>query len=228
MQDRIDKIRAQLPETLRTVDDYSNSLPHSEYVALRGWIEAAADAITSEYMRGVEFAICEIMNGAGISGCYEIKKSGTNDIGMCSQAADRIKAELAALKEATAITGETSDGYHTFNELYHHRAILFAVICNHHPRWAWKSKQHHDGTMYEGMFIVGLETPDGHATYHYDIDPYWHMFPVKELERAPEWDGHTPAQAIERIRVFGLIPAAHPEPFEWPPSTAQPQEQKGE
>ena len=73
--------------------------------------------------------------------------------------------------------------------------------------------------MYEGMFIVGLETPDGQATYHYDIDPYWRMFPVKELERAPEWDGHTPAQAIERIRVFGLIPAANPEPFDWPSST---------
>lgn len=26
--------------------------------------------------------------------------------------------------------GEVSDGYHTFNELYHHRAILFSVICN--------------------------------------------------------------------------------------------------
>ena len=28
------------------------------------------------------------------------------------------------------ITGDTSDGYHTFNELYRHRAILFSVICN--------------------------------------------------------------------------------------------------
>lgn len=26
------------------------------------------------------------------------------------------------------INGETSDGYHTFNELYHHRAVLFSVI----------------------------------------------------------------------------------------------------
>ena len=27
------------------------------------------------------------------------------------------------------ITGDTSDGYHTFNELYRHRAILCSVIC---------------------------------------------------------------------------------------------------
>lgn len=97
------------------------------------------------------------------------------------------------------ITGDTSDGYHTFNELYHHRAMLFSVICNDRLDRAWKSKMHHDGTMYDGMFIVGIQTPNGQATYHYDIDPYWDMFRVPELSQAPEWDGHTPAQAIERI-----------------------------
>lgn len=97
------------------------------------------------------------------------------------------------------VTGETSDGYHTFNELYHHRAVLFSVIVKAFPDKAWKSKQHNDGTMYDGMFIVGIDTPEGQATYHYDIDPYWDMFECKELARAPKWDGHTPAQAIERI-----------------------------
>ena len=100
---------------------------------------------------------------------------------------------------APVITGETSDGYHTFNELYHHRAVLFSVIVKVFPDHAWKSRKHHDGTMYDGMFIVGIETPDGQATYHYDIEPYWDMFQCKELEYAPEWDGHTPAQAIARI-----------------------------
>lgn len=98
------------------------------------------------------------------------------------------------------VTGDTSDGYHTFNELYYHRAMLFSIIIKAFPDKAWKSKQHNDGTMYDGMFIVGIDTPDGQATYHYDIDPYWDMFECRELERAPEWDGHTPAQTIERIR----------------------------
>ena len=97
------------------------------------------------------------------------------------------------------ITGDTSDGYHTFNELYHHRAILFSVICNERLEVAWKSKRHHDGTMYDGMFIVGIDTPEGQATYHYDINPYWNLFRVKELELAPEWDGHTSGEAIRRI-----------------------------
>jgi len=101
------------------------------------------------------------------------------------------------------VTGETSDGYHTFNELYHHRAVLFSVIVRDHQELAWKSKAHHDGTMYDGMFIVGIETPKGQATYHYDIAPYWDMFDCKELDRAPEWDGHSPADAIERIATLG-------------------------
>lgn len=95
--------------------------------------------------------------------------------------------------------GNLSDGYHTFNELYHHRAILFSVICNSMPDKAWKSKKHDTGDMYEGMFIVGIETPKGQATYHYDIHPYWDMFKVKELEYALKWDGHTPQDAIDRI-----------------------------
>lgn len=95
--------------------------------------------------------------------------------------------------------GNISDGYHTFNELYHHRAVLFSVICSQFKSKAWKSKFHDDGTMYDGMFIVGIDTPNGQATYHYDIDPYWDMYNVPELTRAPKWDGHTPSDAIERI-----------------------------
>jgi len=99
--------------------------------------------------------------------------------------------------------GEVSDGYHTFNELYHHRAILFSVICNANLAIAWKTKKHHDGTMFTDMFIVGINTPEGQATYHYYLDPYWQFFHVPELDQAPEWDGHTPVQAIERLLRFG-------------------------
>ena len=100
---------------------------------------------------------------------------------------------------AEPINGETSDGYHTFIELYHHRALLFSVVVRNYTELCWKSKKHYTGDMYEGMFIVGINTPDGQASYHYDIDPYWDMFECEELEFAPEWDGHTPDQAIERI-----------------------------
>ncbi len=116
----------------------------------------------------------------------------------CARRVTRFVKELNAL-DVPSITGETSDGYHTFNELYHHRAVLFSVIVKAFPDQSWKARKHHDGTMYDGMFIVGIETSDGQATYHYDIEPYWDIFECKELEYAPEWDGHTPAQAIARI-----------------------------
>ena len=97
--------------------------------------------------------------------------------------------------------GEFSDGYHTFNELYHHRAILFSVICNKFKKLAWKSLKHSDNDepMYDGMFIVGINTPQGPASYHYNIEPYWDLFDCKELPKAPEWDLHTPDDAIKRI-----------------------------
>lgn len=108
-------------------------------------------------------------------------------------------SELVELIRPVPVTGATSDGYHTFDELYHHRAVLFSVIVATFPGRSWKSFHHHDGTMYDGMFIVGIDTPAGPATYHYDVEPYWDMFPCEVLDRAPEWDGHTPDDAIERI-----------------------------
>ena len=97
--------------------------------------------------------------------------------------------------------GELSDRYHTFNELYDHRAKLFIALCRtSFKNIAWKSLLHDDGTMFPGMFIVGVDTKYGQATYHYDINPYWAMFKgIKELDKAPKWDGHTPSEAIERI-----------------------------
>lgn len=113
---------------------------------------------------------------------------------------DMIKILGAEVIDRGESLGEMSDGYHTYNELYHHRAILFSVVCGMYPNLCWKSKQHHDGKMYDGMFIVGIETPQGTATYHYDVEPYWSLFDVKVLDKAPEWDGHTPDEAIKRIQ----------------------------
>ena len=91
-----------------------------------------------------------------------------------------------------------SDGYHTFEELYYHRMMLFAVICNTYKDKAWKSKLHYDGTMFDGMFIVGVRTSQGHYTYHYNLE-YWDEFDVEMIDRAPEWDGHKPSD-ITRLR----------------------------
>jgi hypothetical protein len=103
------------------------------------------------------------------------------------------------ISENEAVKGSTSDGYHTFDELYHHRTVLFSIICKLNPACSWKSKKHFDGTMYHGMFIAGITTPLGDATYHVEEEE-WELFDgVAELEHAPEFDGHTPEDALYRL-----------------------------
>ena len=136
----------------------------------------------------------------------KVKPSSPKDKKDMVSIADVKKMFLEILNNAQEVpTSQISDGYHTFDELYHHRAVLFATICNTYPSIAWKSKQHDDPNfpMYDGMFIVGIKTEEGQATYHYDIDPYWDIFNVPELERAPKYDGHTPDDAIHRIGLLG-------------------------
>lgn len=106
---------------------------------------------------------------------------------------------ILRLKEKDMInTDLISDGYHTFNNLYFQRCILFAFICNQNKDISWKSKKHSDGSMYDNYFIVGIETPEGNYTYHYHID-FWNYFKVKELDNAPEWDGHMEEDIVERL-----------------------------
>ncbi|AKQ08434.1 hypothetical protein PQE66_gp119 [Bacillus phage PBC2] len=103
--------------------------------------------------------------------------------------------------ESLLKVGEFSDGYHTFNELYYHRMILFKVICDVYKDKAWKSWKHDDGSMFDHSFIVGVTTPEGQYTYHYN-EEYYDLFDVKELEFAPPYDGHKP-EDITRLLTLG-------------------------
>lgn len=94
-------------------------------------------------------------------------------------------------------TSNVSDGSHTFGELYHHRAMLFATICNMNKDISWKSYLHSNGDMIKNFFIVGVDTPEGQFSYHYPLE-YWSVFKVEVLSLAPEWDGHT-SEDIDRL-----------------------------
>lgn len=109
---------------------------------------------------------------------------------------------IVKLRDEGVSRQDISDGWHTFNELYHHRMVLFSIILNQNKEIGWKSKQHHDGTMFdEDSFICGIETPEGQYTYHYHLKD-WDKFDVKELEYAPEYDGHKPSDIT---RLFSLL-----------------------
>lgn len=117
--------------------------------------------------------------------------------------APEVNESINKLREKNLIsTGDISDTHHTFDELYEHRCILFSVVCNMFPEESWKSKLHEDGTMFDGMFIVGIQTPAGMYTYHYEM-VYWNLFNVKELPKGPEWDGHTAKDICRLISLTG-------------------------
>lgn len=106
------------------------------------------------------------------------------------------------IKTTKADTNQISDGYHTFKELYDHRIVLFIVLANTLYKYegiGWKSKIHSDGTTWEGWFIAGLRTEKGlQISYHLPID-MWNKLRVVAYDKAPEWDGHTPKDVVERL-----------------------------
>lgn len=111
---------------------------------------------------------------------------------------DRAISIIETSKEVDAIEvpetgiGDLSDGYHTFNGLYYQRLILFAALVKAHKDKAWKSWRHEDGEIPfgGGWFIVGIDTPEGSYTYHYEAKD-WDLFDCKELPVGKHWDGHT-------------------------------------
>jgi hypothetical protein len=109
-------------------------------------------------------------------------------------------------------TGKVSDSFHTFDELYDHRCLNFLAFQAMVHRVAgpysgcWKSRRHHDDTGFEGWFVAGIELPQGQVTYHIP-DKFWDLCQAVERERAPQWDGHTSADVLERLRLWLAVPS---------------------
>lgn len=103
---------------------------------------------------------------------------------------------------------DVSDGFHTFRQLYYQRMMLFAAIVKQNKDKAWKSLRHEDGELCfgGGWFIVGVDTPEGSYTFHYE-DNYYSLFDCKELERGKHWDGHTEKDVTRLLS----LPSAQPE-----------------
>ena len=123
---------------------------------------------------------------------------------------DEMRAREEAICEVAKVNsiGEVSDGFHTFNGLYEQRMILFAALVKAYKDKAWKSYRHEDGEFCfgGGWFIVGIDTPEGSYTYHYE-NKYWDMFDCMDLPRGKHWDGHTEADA--ETRLMSLNPEPH-------------------
>ena len=103
--------------------------------------------------------------------------------------------------------GDLSDGFHTFRQLYYQRMMLFATIVKQNKDKAWKSLRHEDGELCfgGGWFIVGIDTPEGSYTYHYE-DNYFSLFDCEELECGKHWDGHTEKDVMRLLSLPSVQP----------------------
>ena len=100
--------------------------------------------------------------------------------------------------------GEISDGYHTFNDLYDHRCTLFLALMASNPALSWISAKHHDGSEWDGWFIAGMELPTGDVTYHLPNSMMGAAMQTgaRVLDCGKEWDGHTAADVVKRLREW--------------------------
>lgn len=115
-----------------------------------------------------------------------------------------IQSEREKEREKMKITEDTSDGYHTFKELYEFRKVYNATLFN---EWAkqgkyqvHKSEKHHDGEFCfdGGWFIVVATLPTGDISNHYEMKD-WDLFNCRVEEKAKEWDGHTAQDVVNRL-----------------------------
>lgn len=105
---------------------------------------------------------------------------------------------------------EISDGYHTFDELYEHRIALFMSLCryfiqgkaSYDSRNVWMSKLHSDRSHYDGWFLLGIGKEKGNQITYHIPDKYWNECKkfAEDMIKAPEFDGHTSQDVLERIK----------------------------
>lgn len=111
------------------------------------------------------------------------------------------------------VTGSTSDGNHTFDELYEFRMLYHAAFVGTvhavdeligKPARTVKSLKHSDGEACfgGGWFIVVTELPGaGQISNHYEVK-HWDLFRVPAVDTPPAYDGHTPEDVVTRLREF--------------------------
>ncbi len=83
--------------------------------------------------------------------------------------------------------GQISDGYHTFDELYDHRNLLFINLCLSRSNTCWYKE---DDAAYPGWFCLYMKTLHGQISYHIP-NKYLPLVEGKLTGKQQSWDKHT-------------------------------------
>jgi hypothetical protein len=112
--------------------------------------------------------------------------------------------------------GQVSDGYHTFDELYEHRIVNYITLLrkqakinslpgesNEGDLKPWRTQTHSDGSVWDGWFLLGIGITTGkQITYHLPMSKWDECDFAMDVVSAPEWDGHTSADVLERLKLL--------------------------
>ncbi len=115
--------------------------------------------------------------------------------------AHRIELYIALLKKQEGIDRICYNARFASQINYKTIPDYFKYLAKYTTR-IWKSKLHSDGSSYDGWFILGINHEAGkQITYHLPLERWNDCDFATELDRAPEYDGHTQADVLQRIKL---------------------------
>lgn len=100
-------------------------------------------------------------------------------------------------KNFKVVGNDISDGFHTFDELYEHRCLLFINLCLMNvSASAWKPH-------YEGWPCLMMQTKYGQISYHVP-EKFLFLFDKVIDKKEFKWDGHTSEDVISRLQKMAV------------------------
>ena len=120
---------------------------------------------------------------------------------------EQLMAELAQvqadIKKGEKFVEENKDAKKQYDAIRadYDNAALFNMWAAYNYFPVVKSHRHSDGELCfgGGWFIVTATLPTGQISNHYE-NKEWDLFRCKEVEKAPEWDGHTSKDVLNRLK----------------------------
>jgi len=110
-------------------------------------------------------------------------------------------------KEFKIVGDDISDGYHTFDELYEHRCLLFIAFvlqlnCEHLDR-VYYVQDHMEG--WDLLVIEQISSKEAPIQISYHVpkqfrDAYEYKVPRKNIDEHV-WDGHTSSDVLDRLKI---------------------------
>jgi len=101
---------------------------------------------------------------------------------------------MEIIKIEVSDLSKVSDGYHTIQELYDHRCLLWIALCMEMPELCYIKKDH-----YEGWFLLGCVKEKGFQMSYHCPNKYLDLVEDIKEDNSVEWDGHTPSDVLQRI-----------------------------